>query len=188
MQRNYYTLQLCLYSVALHRYLRLRKPGYDFDQHFGGAFYVFLRGIDPARAEDRSAFPAAESRLRRETQRNFRSMNPETEFSALDRQFGDFLQRLAGDSAAEVRLAAMCASRARAEGHICVPLAEIAATEGAPSAARLRKKLRASGVVGAPGDVHPARARRARPSLSAPLLGIRAAARTGDSQSRSGTR
>jgi exodeoxyribonuclease V beta subunit len=48
MHRNFYTLQLCLYSVALHRYLRVRKPGYDFDQHFGGAFYVFLRGIDPA--------------------------------------------------------------------------------------------------------------------------------------------
>lgn len=52
MQRNLYTLQLCLYSVALHRYLRVRKPGYDFDQHFGGAFYVFLRGIDPARPEN----------------------------------------------------------------------------------------------------------------------------------------
>ncbi len=48
MQRNFYTLQLCLYSVALHRYLQLRKPGYDFDRHFGGAFYIFLRGIDPA--------------------------------------------------------------------------------------------------------------------------------------------
>ncbi len=46
MQRNFYTLQLCLYSVALHRYLQLRKPGYDFDRHFGGAFYIFLRGID----------------------------------------------------------------------------------------------------------------------------------------------
>ena len=52
MQRNFYTLQLCLYSVALHRYLRLRKPGYDFDQHFGGAFYIFLRGIDPAKPEN----------------------------------------------------------------------------------------------------------------------------------------
>jgi exodeoxyribonuclease V beta subunit len=49
MQRNYYTLQLCLYGLALHRYLRLRKPGYDFDRHFGGAFYVFLRGVDPGR-------------------------------------------------------------------------------------------------------------------------------------------
>ncbi|HEY2801674.1 MAG TPA: exodeoxyribonuclease V subunit beta [Chthoniobacterales bacterium] len=52
MQRNFYTLQLCLYSVALHRYLRLRKPGYDFDRHFGGAFYIFLRGIDPARPQN----------------------------------------------------------------------------------------------------------------------------------------
>ncbi len=24
------------------------KADYDFDRHFGGAFYVFLRGIDPA--------------------------------------------------------------------------------------------------------------------------------------------
>jgi exodeoxyribonuclease V beta subunit len=34
--------------VALHRYLRVRKPDYDFERHFGGAFYIFLRGIDPA--------------------------------------------------------------------------------------------------------------------------------------------
>jgi exodeoxyribonuclease V beta subunit len=49
MEHNFYTLQLCLYSVALDRYLRLRQPGYDFDKHFGGAFYIFLRGIDPER-------------------------------------------------------------------------------------------------------------------------------------------
>ncbi|MEP6955615.1 MAG: 3'-5' exonuclease, partial [Chthoniobacterales bacterium] len=48
MERHSYNLQLCLYTVALHRYLRLRQPGYDYDQHFGGAFYIFLRGIDPA--------------------------------------------------------------------------------------------------------------------------------------------
>ena len=52
MQRNFYTLQLWLYSVALHRYLQLRKPDYDFERHFGGAFYIFLRGIDPARPEN----------------------------------------------------------------------------------------------------------------------------------------
>jgi exodeoxyribonuclease V beta subunit len=51
MQRNFYTLQLCLYSVALHRYLGVRKPDYDFERHFGGAFYIFLRGIDPAQPE-----------------------------------------------------------------------------------------------------------------------------------------
>jgi exodeoxyribonuclease V beta subunit len=52
MQRHFYTLQLSLYSVALHRYLRVRKPGYDFGRHFGGAFYIFLRGIDLARPEN----------------------------------------------------------------------------------------------------------------------------------------
>ena len=49
MQHHFYTLQLCLYTAALHRYLRVRKRDYDYDRHFGGAFYVFLRGIDPAR-------------------------------------------------------------------------------------------------------------------------------------------
>lgn len=52
MERNFYTLQLSLYSVALHRYLRVRKPDYDFERHFGGAFYVFLRGIDPAEPDN----------------------------------------------------------------------------------------------------------------------------------------
>lgn len=52
MQHNFYTLQLCLYSVALHRYLRLRQPGYDFEQHFGGTFYIFLRGVAPQRSQN----------------------------------------------------------------------------------------------------------------------------------------
>jgi exodeoxyribonuclease V beta subunit len=52
MQHHFYTLQLCLYTVALHRYLRLRKPGYEYERHFGGAFYIFLRGIDRLRPGD----------------------------------------------------------------------------------------------------------------------------------------
>jgi exodeoxyribonuclease V beta subunit len=51
MHRQNYRLQLHLYTVALHRYLALRIPGYDYDTHFGGVFYVFLRGIDPSRPE-----------------------------------------------------------------------------------------------------------------------------------------
>ncbi len=46
----------------------------------------------------------------------------------------------------------MHASRARAEGHICVPLEQVAADSTAKA---LRKNLRASGVVGAPGDFTP---------------------------------
>ncbi len=82
-------------------------------------------------------------------------MNAPVTFSAIDRQLGAFLQRLAGKSAPEVRLAAMCASRARAEGNICVTLEEIAGMEGGPNVASLRKKLRASDAVGAPGEFAP---------------------------------
>jgi len=40
-----YDVQLLIYSVALHRYLKLRVPDYDYEQHFGGAYYLFLRGM-----------------------------------------------------------------------------------------------------------------------------------------------
>ena len=43
-----YPLQYLVYLVALHRYLATRLPGYDYERHVGGAFYLFVRGIDPA--------------------------------------------------------------------------------------------------------------------------------------------
>ncbi len=46
-----YILQYHLYSLALHKYLESRLPGYDYAKHFGGVFYVFLRGLDPGRPE-----------------------------------------------------------------------------------------------------------------------------------------
>ena len=42
-----YNLQYILYTLALHRYLRLRMPNYDYHQHIGGCFYLFLRGMSP---------------------------------------------------------------------------------------------------------------------------------------------
>ncbi|MGA1874688.1 MAG: exodeoxyribonuclease V subunit beta [bacterium] len=47
MEREYYFLQYHLYTVALHKYLARRIPGYDVETHFGGIFYVFLRGVAP---------------------------------------------------------------------------------------------------------------------------------------------
>jgi exodeoxyribonuclease V beta subunit len=41
-----YVLQYHLYCVALHRHLRRTLPGYDYESHFGGVFYLFLRGVD----------------------------------------------------------------------------------------------------------------------------------------------
>jgi hypothetical protein len=47
MVENHYILQYHLYTVALHQYLMHRLEGYSYDEHFGGVFYVFLRGVDP---------------------------------------------------------------------------------------------------------------------------------------------
>ncbi len=48
MVREMYYLQYLLYTLAVHRYLQLRLPGYDYDTHCGGVFYLFVRGMDPA--------------------------------------------------------------------------------------------------------------------------------------------
>jgi len=45
MREAHYPLQALLYSVALHRYLRWRQPGYDPGTHLGGVLYLFLRGM-----------------------------------------------------------------------------------------------------------------------------------------------
>ena len=47
MAEHRYDLQYLVYTVALHRYLRLRVADYDYDRHFGGAYYLFLRGMAP---------------------------------------------------------------------------------------------------------------------------------------------
>jgi len=46
MLAHRYDVQATLYLLALHRLLKSRLPDYDYDQHVGGALYLFLRGID----------------------------------------------------------------------------------------------------------------------------------------------
>jgi exodeoxyribonuclease V beta subunit len=46
MQSHRYDLQYQLYTLALHRYLRHRIPDYDYETHFGGVIYLFLRGVE----------------------------------------------------------------------------------------------------------------------------------------------
>ncbi|WP_269531449.1 exodeoxyribonuclease V subunit beta [Chitinimonas sp. BJYL2] len=48
MANAHYYLQALIYCVALHRYLKWRRPGYVYEQHFGGASYLFLRGLEAA--------------------------------------------------------------------------------------------------------------------------------------------
>lgn len=40
-----YNLQYHIYTVALCRYLKMRMPGFQYDSHFGGVIYLFLRGV-----------------------------------------------------------------------------------------------------------------------------------------------
>ena len=49
MASSEYDLQALLYTLAVHRWMRLRLgAGYDYDRDFGGVRYVFCRGLDPA--------------------------------------------------------------------------------------------------------------------------------------------
>jgi exodeoxyribonuclease V beta subunit len=45
MSHHDYHLQYHLYTLAVHRYLRHRVKDYDYDRDFGGALYLFLRGM-----------------------------------------------------------------------------------------------------------------------------------------------
>ena len=50
MRQDGYGLQYLFYTLALHRYLRWRLPDYQYERHFGAIYYLFLRGMEPARA------------------------------------------------------------------------------------------------------------------------------------------
>jgi len=44
VSHNYY-LQYHIYGVALHRYLETNLENYSYEENFGGAYYLFLRGL-----------------------------------------------------------------------------------------------------------------------------------------------
>ena len=46
MLQHLYHLQYLIYTVALDAWLRQRVASYNYNSHFGGVFYVFLRGFD----------------------------------------------------------------------------------------------------------------------------------------------
>ena len=45
MAKAGYLLQSLIYTLALHRHLQSRLPGYDYDRHIGGYLYLFVRGM-----------------------------------------------------------------------------------------------------------------------------------------------
>ncbi len=46
MSSHFYDLQYLIYTVALNRYLMLTLKDYSYAEHFGGVFYLFLRGMN----------------------------------------------------------------------------------------------------------------------------------------------
>ncbi len=50
IEKNHYDLQYLIYALALHRYLHQRIENYNVKEHFGGVYYLYLRGmtINPA--------------------------------------------------------------------------------------------------------------------------------------------
>ena len=87
--------------------------------------------------------------------------NDDAQASEIDRHFGRFIARLAGQGDAVLLAAATLASRATGNGDVCVQLADYAGKPvadigcAAPPVEEWIAKLRASSVVGAPGDFRP---------------------------------
>lgn len=46
--KHNYDLQFLIYSLALHRYLQNKLTDYQYSSHFGGVYYLFLRGMRKA--------------------------------------------------------------------------------------------------------------------------------------------
>lgn len=45
MRTHNYGLQYWIYSLVLHRYLKQRLADYQYHKHFGGVYYLFVRGM-----------------------------------------------------------------------------------------------------------------------------------------------
>ncbi len=56
MEQEFYFLQYHLYTVAINSFLSFRNKGYTYDKHFGGVFYMFLRGIDVQKGQEYGIF------------------------------------------------------------------------------------------------------------------------------------
>ena len=58
-EHQQYDLQYLIYSVALNRYLTRQISGYIPEQHFGGVYYFYLRGMAAGNAQPLGVFYTA---------------------------------------------------------------------------------------------------------------------------------
>ena len=55
-QQHLYDLQYLIYCLALHRYLQNALPDYQPSSHFGGVYYLYLRGMHPENLDGEGVF------------------------------------------------------------------------------------------------------------------------------------
>ncbi len=46
-----YLMQAAIYALAIDKFLKFRMPDYDYNRHFGGVFYLYVRGMDGLRPD-----------------------------------------------------------------------------------------------------------------------------------------
>ncbi len=51
MAESNYHLQYFIYTLAVKKYLQVRVPGFDYNTHFGGVIYLFVRGVRKGREQ-----------------------------------------------------------------------------------------------------------------------------------------
>ena len=56
ISKHYYFLQYLIYTVAVDKYLQAHIENYDYNIHFGGVYYIFLRGVDSSESSERGFF------------------------------------------------------------------------------------------------------------------------------------
>lgn len=56
MSKSSYILQYLIYTVALHKYLQRRVKNYNYEKHFGGVYYIFLRGLNSQAAKGNGVY------------------------------------------------------------------------------------------------------------------------------------
>ncbi|MBX3126841.1 MAG: UvrD-helicase domain-containing protein [Polyangiaceae bacterium] len=56
LSESHYYLQYHLYALALHRHLGRVLKDYDYREHFGGALYLFIKGMRPERGAGAGVF------------------------------------------------------------------------------------------------------------------------------------
>jgi exodeoxyribonuclease V beta subunit len=82
MAASFYYLQYHLYALALDRHLARTLPGYAYAEHFGGVFYIFLRGLDSQNSESGIFFDRPSEALIKRLHQTLLVSDPHLDFSA----------------------------------------------------------------------------------------------------------